>query len=178
MAMDGATCLQAENGDVVIRRNKARNWLYLIFLTLALLGVVAMLFAIIIKVLNGTLAPEDLIEGLAITIGVGSIISVAIFSLVYSLQQSAASFNAGFEMLEIGIGYSSSLRQIPFSSISRVVVEFPKTHSKMGVFAIKVLLDDGEEILLGTVSGKIVATEERASAIAQLIADVTGASRG
>jgi hypothetical protein len=183
IAMDGATCFKADNGDVVIKRHNLRNWLYLIVLTLALFGVVAMLFAIIIKALNGTSTLEDVVEGLGITIGVGSIIGIAMFSLVHSLQLSAASFNAGFEMLEIGIGYSSSLRQIPFSRISRVVVGFPERHSmggegKMGVFGIGVLLDDGEELLLGTVSGKIVKTEERAAAIAQLIADVTGASRG
>jgi hypothetical protein len=141
---------------------------------------VAILFAIIKNILNGTSTLADVVAGLGITIGAGGTIGIAMFSLVRSLQLPAVYLDAGFKMLEIGNG--SSLRQIPFFSISRVVVGLSERHSmgrgdKMEVFAIGVLLDDGDELLLGTVSGKIAKAEKRAATIAQLIADVTGASR-
>ena len=79
----------------------------------------------------------------------------------------------------LGIGRGSSSRQIPFSSISRVVLGRPGQDYFLEVFksveiGIEIILDDGQVVQLGTVSGSEKGTKAQAVAIAQLIADATG----
>jgi hypothetical protein len=180
IAMDGATCLKADDGSVVIRRHTARNWIVLtVLLGLGLPLIGGILWAIIRTLLNGIPALGEALgipSVLSLAITVGIIIGAGVLTLARLLRLAPVYFHADSEMLEVGRG--SSLRQIPFSSISRVVIRLSGRGSmgrhETGAFGIGVVLEEGEILELGTVSGEMAKTAERAGAIAQLIAGVTG----
>ena len=175
IAMDGATCLKADDGSVVIRRGTARNWIVLgVILGLGLPIGVVILWATISGFLEGESDLVDALGVLAVVVGAGSIIGAG----VRSMGRPSVCIHAQARILKIGHG--PSLRQIPFSSISRVCVESTESGSmgihRTGVFGIGVVLRDEVWLPLGTVSGEWGKAEERATVIAGLISEVTGAS--
>ncbi len=179
--MDGATCLKADDGSVVIRRQTVRNWIVLVvILGVGLPITVGLLWATISGIVKGESDLVGALEALAVVVGSGSIIGAGVYNLVRSMRRSTVHINAKAKMLEIGHG--SSLRQISFSSVLGVIVESIERGSvdrhEIGVYRIGVVLGDGNRLPLGTVSGEVAKTKERAESIAQLIADVTGVSRG
>lgn len=176
IAMDGATCLKDDDGSVVIRRRTFRNYFVLAILGLFQLGLVAILLSTIGDILGKTSNLTDAFVSLFIVVVSIVGIGAAMFTLVRSLRTPPVYINANTKMLEIG--YGSSLRQTPFSSISRVVVEPSRSGFlwwRWEAAAIGVVLDHGDEVQLGTVSGNSQKMNERAAEIAQLISDATGA---
>jgi hypothetical protein len=179
IAMDGATCLKADDGSVVIRWHTAQNWIVLVvILGLGLPIAVIILWATISGFVKGESDFVDALGALALVVGAGSIIGAGVRTLVRSMRRPSACINAKAKILERGHG--PSLRQIPFSSVSRVCVELAESGSmgrhRTGVFRIGVVLHDEVWLSLGTVSGEWAKAEERAMAIARLISDVTGVS--
>jgi tetratricopeptide (TPR) repeat protein len=190
-AMDGATCLQTNSGSVAIGRNSFGSWVALVILGLVFLGLVAFLLSAIGKLLAGEATIK--VSGLPFLIGIAAFLGAIILHLIRTVRRPSIYFNTGAKVMEQGRGRSA--RQIPFSSISRIAVDRnPGQGSLVGmleemVFAsmnqkrmgVCVLLDSLETVQLGTVSGdkkKEKKLEERAEAIAQLIADATDAPMG
>jgi len=180
IAMDGATCLQADDGSVVIRRHTARNWIVLgVILGLGLPIAVTILWGTISGFVKGESDFLDALGALVLVVGFGSIVGAGVRTLVRAMRRPSVCIHAQAGILEV-VGHGSSLRQIPFASVSRVCVELTESGSmgrhRTGVFRIGVVLRNEVWLSLGTVSGEWDKAEERATAIAQLISEVTGAS--
>lgn len=172
--MDGAVCLEPEQGNVVIRRKKVRSVLLLVFLGLAGVGILLLIpFFIQDRVIADLLAGEFRFSEVweaALAIPFALIfIGGAVISLVRSLSLSAIIFDRQDRVLIVGRGESE--RRIPFSDLSSVTIEPSQTGA--GGLEVEVVRQDGERIALGTLSGPGAA--ERADGIANLVERVTGA---
>jgi hypothetical protein len=175
IAMDGATCLKADDGSVLIKKTSIRNWVVLVILGLVLLGLIALLLSAIGNLLKGE--PTTAVGALFVLIGAGAFIGGVILILIRSIRMPSISIKTESEVIEIGRG--TSARRIPFSSISRVMVD--QLGSKAfdtRMLGVCILLDDSEKIQLGTVSGDAKKIGERADAIAQLVADTVDVQYG
>ena len=174
IAMDGATCLKAEDGSVMIRRNTVFNWIILVVLGLILLSCIAVLIG---SLAEGRSNQGDG-KGWGTTIAGILFLGGVMFVVARQLRIPPVYVDVNSRVVEIGRG--SSLRQIPFSGISHVAVGqkggVPLADEPVTMVGIGLVLDSGEAIPLGTVSGSKAG--ERAVAIAQLVADTTGAPRG
>lgn len=180
IGMDGATCLKADDGSVVIRRHTTRNWIALVvILGLGLPLTVVILWAAIGGLVKGESDLVGALETLGVAVGAGSAIGAGVFTLVRSMRRPSVCFNTQARMTESGHG--ASVRQIPFADVVNVVVELTNRDSmgkhETGVFRVGVILSDGSRLSLGTVSGEVAKAKERAVVIAGQIADVTGISR-
>ena len=171
IAMDGATCLKTNDGGVVIRRAQFSNWL-------AIIVLVPFEF-----VLLGLIFSANISNILYLIFGI-VLIGAALITVARSLRQPSIDFNANSRILEIGRG--SNAQRIPFSKIAHISAA-PRTTSFGGAvfqlllnqvlgIRIQVMLANGQVIELGSVSGEAIGARARADAIAQLVAEVTGAA--
>jgi hypothetical protein len=169
IVMDGATCLKADDGGVVIRR---RIHLYNLW-AIVILGPFA--FFLLLMLLRFIFFAGISIFLTSVIIG-AALLRVAL-SLVRSLRQpSIIHFKANSRILEIGRGITG--QQILFSGISHIRTTPPTKSIFEGVtrIRIQVTLDNGEVIELGSVSGDANKAHTQAAAITQLVAEVTGAA--
>jgi photosystem II stability/assembly factor-like uncharacterized protein len=180
--MGGITCLKTHDGSVIFRRSSGYTWLKIpIFgvLELALLAFTVL----VVTMGNWTLS---LLVGLLIGC---FLIGLALFFAIRSLRQPYIYINANSRTLERGT------RQIPFSGISNIRAT-PRTKSvgrtvydlageiivgssdlNKTRIDIHVVLNDGEVIGLGSVSGNAAnSVLTRATTITKLVAEVTGAA--
>jgi hypothetical protein len=144
-----------------------------------LLGLIALLLSAIGNLFKGE--PTTGVGNLLFLIVIGAFIGGVILNLIRSVRMPSININTDPEVIEIGRG--TSARRIPFSSISRIMVDQnPELNpiEQIGFEAMRIeklgvciILDDNEKIQLGTVSGDAKKIAERADAIAQLIADTT-----
>jgi len=178
--MDGATCLAADDGRLVFRRHSFRNGLYLVFLGLALAGLVALAGSTASGLAQQTTALGEAWDELALEMGAGALIAAAMVVLVRSLGRGSASFDPRAGVARVGRG--ASAREIPFSDISHIDPGLSMTHDfedqELGVYDIDLVLKDGERLTLGTVSGKSETARERADRVAHMVAETTGAPLG
>jgi hypothetical protein len=173
ISMDGATCLKANDGSVSIRRHTLRNVLALVSVSVGASGL-----GLLVWVGRDMLSDKDS----AAPVGVGIlIIGVVLFTIgrsaVRSLRQPSFYIDANSRLIESGRG--STAQQIFFSRIAYLSTTPPTKSSLEGVtrIGIQVTLDNGEVIKLGSVSGPDAnKARTRATAIAQLVAEVTGAA--
>ena len=175
---DGRICLKVSDGSVVIKPRTLYNW----FVIVVLGGAAFFLFIISggFLIFDPIFTLDALISGGARLIFYTLVIGLALFFAVRRLRQPSITINANSRALEIRRG--SIDQQILFSSFAYISTTPPITNSgrspdfwsKLGgserVICIQVMLDDGEMIKLGSVSG-----EARATAITRLVAEVTGA---
>jgi len=175
--LDGATCLAADDGRLVFRRNSFRTGLYLVFLGLALAGLVALVGSTASGLVQHTTTLGEAWEGLTMEMGAGALIAAAMVVLVRSLGRGSASFDAKAGLVRVGQG--DSAREIPFADISHIDAGLSMTHDfedhELGVYDINLVLKDGERLNLGSVSGKSETARERADQVAHLAAEATGA---
>ena len=195
--MDGATCLKANDGSVVLRRSSGYTWLGI--LMLGVLELALLVFTVlVVTVGNWTLS---LLVGLLIGC---VLIGLTMFFTVRSLYQPYIYINANSRTLEAGRGLTT--QQIPFSGISYIRATHIKSFGHtpydltgeivLGTIAafqgfwtfgagatnfgktridIQVMLNNEQVIKLGSVSGHDNVLS-RATAITQLVAKVTGAA--
>ncbi|MBI3241862.1 MAG: hypothetical protein HYZ49_06155 [Chloroflexi bacterium] len=162
IAMDGATCVKTKDGNITFKKRTFTTWVIIVglgfFLLLALQFVVADLFS----------GQESSQEGGGL--GAVAILTIVIFGLTRSMLTPSVYLNANSRVLEIGRG--TPTRQILFSNIGHIGLI--SREGPMGIthIDIQALLNEGETIRFGSVSGG--TAEARANAIAQLIADATG----
>lgn len=165
--MDAATCLKADDGSVIIRRPVLFLWVVIVVGGAFGFGLLVALLVL------GVGLPAEIV-------GAGIIIEGALFfivrSAIRSLRLPSIYINANSRILERGRG--STAQQISFSRISYIRTALPTTNILEGVtrIRIQVTLNDGEVIELGSVSGDPNKARTRATAIAQLVAEVTGAA--
>ncbi len=118
--------------------------------------------------------------GLTMEMGAGALIAAAIVVLVRSLWRGSASFDVKAGAVRVGRGRSA--REISFSDISYIDPGLSMTHDfedhELGVYDIDLVLEDGERLTLGTVSGRGEKARERADRVAHLAAEATGAPLG
>ena len=176
--MDGAVCWKASNGGLLIKKRIAHNWFALIFLGLVELGLVTAAVSTLVtgrSPANGDpLNLQSLLGFLVLLAGLILVVGIPLVVLVRAMRIPSIHVNVNSDTIEIGRGPSA--RQIPFANIDRVVVKASPATSGQTVVGIKVLLDDGDIVTLGTVSGEGAGIAERAHTIAQWIVGATGTS--
>ncbi len=165
IAMDGATCVKTEDGSLAFKRRTFATCLIVVSLGLFLL---LLLGVIVADLFSGQATSMSDLGGI---IGACVFLAVVIFVLVRNLRMPSVYLNASSRTLEIGRG--ASARQILFSSIGHIALTSRVGHMDIPITDIQALLNNGEKVQFGSVSG--ATAEARANAIAQLIADITGA---
>jgi hypothetical protein len=179
--MDGITCLKAD-GSVIFRRSSGYTWLGIMIL--GVLELALLTFTVLVVTMgNWTLA---LLVGLLIGC---LVIGLIIFLIVRSLRQPYIYVDANSRTLERGT------QKFPFSEISDIRAT-PRTKSVgrtvydmageiivgssdlyKTCIDIQAVLSNGGVIELGSVSGDVAnSVLLRATAITQLVAEVTGAA--
>jgi len=178
--LDGASCLAADDGRLVFRRNSFRNGLYLVTLGLALAGLVALAGSTASGLAQQATTLGEAWDELTLAMGAGALIAAAMVVLVRSLWRGSASFDPQAGVVRVGRGRSA--REIPFSEVSYIEPGLSMAHDfeggELGVYDIHLVLKDGERLALGTVSGKSETARERADRVARLVAGTTGAPLG
>ena len=184
IAMDGAVCLRADDGRVVIRRRTARTIALLFVIGSVLLGMLFLFISSLISTVSGDSTFGQSSSGLVLPVIIISILSPAIAVAVSSLRKPSVCFNPYSRMIEIGKG--TSMRRVPFSSISRIRSKLSKRRTwrtgyggsvSTAVYTLAVILRDDEQIQLGTVSGDPSKTKKRAADIDGMIRKALRASR-
>jgi hypothetical protein len=109
-------------------------------------------------------------------VAITGLIAGAILVLIRSLRSPPIRIDAIARVMEVGRG--SSRRTVPFADISRVDFGRLSKHSvdgdEMMVFGIDVVLNDGDTLRLGTVSGETAKARERAVEIVRLVTETMG----
>ena len=174
--MEGASCLIAQDGSVLIRPHTLRNLVYLAIVGGGLAGI-TMIFIVIA---NGRVSIEEVgLRGLLMTIGYLPMLVGACFLLLRSIGQPRMRIRRQAGEIE----WSRWLRRQrhPFQVISQVVLILPKRPRWLqpvinALFEtevmIKIQLMDGGRLLAGHVSGRY--SRRRASAAAKAIAKAIG----
>ncbi len=169
--IDGAVCWRASNGSVLIKKRTVINWLALI--AFGLLGLVMMAGTIQGMVNEDSLNFQSLLSHLTTLVMAVLFMGGSIIVLVRVMRIPSIHVNVNSEMIEIGRDPSTC--QIPFASVYQVTVT-PSAMSRHSVLGINLVLDDGDVVTLGTVSGSRAGMTYRAYTIAQWITDATGAA--
>jgi len=174
-AMDGVACVTTLEGNVVMKKRSLRNWLVLVFLGPGFLGLVALLVQFIARSFQETPTLEDAFDGLAL-LGMTILLGAALVTLARSMRGQSVRIDAGGGVIAFGRG--ASKRTVPFYDISHITVEqanrIVTDEEEYAVFAIDVVLQDGESLRLGTVSGLPSDAQERANGIAKMVAKTIG----
>jgi hypothetical protein len=181
-SMDGASCVETKEGNIIIKPRNLRNVLVLLFFGLTLIGLIALLLSAIINLVKGTATIG--IGGIFGLAGVIILLSLAVKELIGLLQRSSVHINGNTGFLEIGS--RSSQRQIPLATISSVLVKPIKQQViKSGgaktdiiTYFIGVMLENREEIQFGTISGNSQKSKENAINVGQLIQQTLHRQRG
>jgi hypothetical protein len=168
--MDGATFLKTNEGNITIKRRTVYTWLLIVFFGPIELGILALAVSLVTDIIRGKGLPEN---SIGVIVG-GFLIGAVLLQNIRTLRQpSIINFSANSRILVIGRG--STEQQILFSQISQIsgVTHQTQLH-KVERIDIKLMLDSAKVIELGSVTGYDALS--RASAIAQQIAGLTGAS--
>jgi hypothetical protein len=172
IAMDGVFCTRAGNGSITIRKRNLRNWLVLIFLSMCLLGMLALLFASIGALFREGWSLDALLD-IGTIVAITGVMAAAVLVLIRSLRGPSIRIDTITKVMEVGRG--PSRRSVPFADVSHVGFERISRHvveeDEMAVFGINVVLSDGDTLSLGTVSGETAKAMERAAAVTRLIAE-------
>jgi len=164
ISIDGANCVQTDDGSIFIKRRTFSTWLVVVVLALFSLCIIWLTVGSIIR--QG-LKVEDLQLIPIILLFAG-----LIFVLTRPLRMPSIQFKASARMLEIGRGISP--RQIPFSSVSYIATIPGSGPLKVTVIQILAVLNDKEIIPIGRVSGNEKKAHSRATTVAQLLANMLG----
>jgi hypothetical protein len=178
---NGQICLKAIDGSIVIRPRTLYNWFVIVVLGGAAFFLVILFGSIVIRSVDARLIVTCILGALV----TGLALFNPLFIAVRSLRQPSICINANSRTLEIRRG--SIGQQILFSRFAYISATPQTTNtgrspdflSGLGVgevaweresgIRIQVTLDDGEVIKLGGVSD-----QSRATAITELLAEVTG----
>lgn len=170
--MDNATFLRTNEENIIIKRRTFYIWFVLIFLGIFELVLLAMDILIVADLIKGKdVSLVNMSEAILTTLGLGYILFLNIQSL---RRPSMIRIDANSRAIVIGHGLME--KQIPFSQISQVLGGIlnssPELLGKVNKMDIRIVLTNGEVIVIGSVSGKNPNT--RAVAIARQITEVTG----
>ena len=160
--MDGANFLKTDEGNIQIRRRTFFIWCMITVFGLIELGLIAVLAADLSR-LTKTQDLSDIIRLGTVIPFLGLILFLNIRLL---LRQSVIQFDADSRTITIGKGIAE--QRILFSQVSEVS-RLPRGQ----IIDIRIILDNGKAIEMGSVSG--TKAQARAVGIAQQIAEVTGA---
>ena len=166
--MDGATCLKADDGNILFKRRTGHNWLILVCLGGCLVAIGAGVVSVFQRIWVGESVSWG---GLSTIIGATGIIVFAIRSTLRSMQLPPILFNTTSRLIDVGRGLTA--RQIPFSSLSRIGLASREGVLGSTAIDIQAILTNDEIIPLGSVSSSRAKAQARANTIAQLIADIT-----
>lgn len=170
--MDNAIFLKTDEGNITIKRRTFYIWLIITVLGVFEIGLLAAAISVVANIVRG--------KDISVTITSGIILGplflgYVLFQNIQSLHRpSIIHINTNSRTILIGRG--STKEQILFSQISQILgIDYPTPgtffNTKIG---IRLILDSGKEIELGSVSGERNKVHSRATAIAQQIAEVTG----
>ncbi|TET54768.1 MAG: hypothetical protein E3J64_01360 [Anaerolineales bacterium] len=173
--MDGAILVEVADGTVFVRRHRWRYWLYLVVLATSLLGALALLVGLVRDLVAPRGAVDLNLEAPCEMLGVVGVLGAATALVVRSLRSPLIRLHPASMMIEVG--RRSSLRSIPFSSVSHVTARVPADRQSGAdtlIIPVVIVLKDGERLGVGTVSGPLREAQERAALAAQLVADTIG----
>ncbi len=165
IAMDGATCVKAKDGNITFKKRTFTTWVIIVGLGLILLPLLGFMAT---ALLSGR---EISLRGLITSLGGCAFLAIVIFTLIRNMRMPPVYINASSRRLEIGRG--AFAREVLFSNIGYIILTSHAGLLDETITDVQALLKDGETIRFGSVSGG--TAEARANAIAQLIADATGA---
>lgn len=176
--IEGATCLKANDGSVIIRPPSGfyRTGALILMGLVGLIGVATPIVFLVWAVLMGRALLADTLRSVAVALAVGIALGGGLVAaVVRSPRQSSMRFNTHTRLLEISTG-SEEPRRISFSSISQIAMsskQIPFSDgTEMTVNDIWAILSDGQKLLLGSLSG--AELRARTNTLTQWIADATG----
>jgi hypothetical protein len=148
--IDSATCLKADNGDVVIRRHLLRDVILLIIFAAAFVGIILVL----INILRGVYVQENWYDFL-ILISIAIFLGIVIYNLVLTIRRPPILINALSQTVEIGHGRGK--RILPFTQISHVALKRLRGiylgQDLIYRFGLVFVLHNRQEIPIGSLSG-------------------------
>lgn len=174
--MDNRIFFKTNEGNITIKRPTLQIWLAVIFLGAFELRLLALVVPDIIDIIKGK---DESINNMSVIILTVIFLGYVLFQSIQSLRQpSTIQIDANSRTIMIRNGLTKE--QILFSQLSEI---FGVTQSapRVGLLAverinIRIMLVNGKVIEMGSVSGDTYNAHSRAVAIAQQIAEVTGAA--
>ncbi len=168
--MDGARCLLAENGDVVIRRTYFGSVASLVF-------IVGFLSLVIFGILAASFKSRDafpiLIGGVSTFIFAAVLILSAQNVILRSLMIPGIRIIPGERTLVIG-GRSQEIR-IPFSNIRQIqIATSPAGMQNVWMSQIRIVYQDGSARELGSISGDRPSVDRRIPELGRMLSDAIG----
>lgn len=176
--MDGLMCLKAKDGSLVIKKRKFYNWVAL--LVILFIGgplFVLLVWGFIQEFSSGKATFWGILQWILYLGFIIAILIPAIRIILNTLRRPDISFSAASKQMEFTQG--SIMRQIPFSAISKLVIDY-RGGSGQHIREIKLMfgfvlfLADGNKFDIGTVSGGLRATEDKAEAFSRWFVALTG----
>ncbi len=171
--MDGANFLKTDEGNIKIKRRTFYIWFIVMVLGAFELGLIAVAIPGLTDIVNNKDVSTIIIFGVGIFF-----IGYVLFRSIQSLRKpSIIQIDTNSRIITIGSGLTEE--QIPFSQVIEIFSISPPT-PRFGLLRveridIRIMLDNGKVVEMGSVSGEKYNAQSRAVAIAQQIAEVTGA---
>lgn len=163
--MDGAACIQIDDGSILIKRYAFSAWLAILLLSIFLLGF---LWITAKEFLDNSFSGGA--NNLLTRIGWMLTFSILIFIATKSLKKKPVYINVPSRIIEIGQGSSS--QQILFSTVLCASIGHSTSFGSVRGVEIVLILQDKKIIQIGSVSGGDAYS--RATSIAQLVAKAIG----
>jgi len=171
--MDDHTFLRTQDGSIIRKGRKIRNWVALIFFGVV---IIATVWVSVSGILRGTMPVGN---GLMLIAIAAAICGFPTAYIVRLIKEPPIRFDAQSKTLNVVT--DTGMLEIPFENVSCVVKRYDKSsgrRNKRRWYSVHVELDDSKVLSMGvmTVSGSRASAEKRASALAGWIANATGAS--